>query len=61
MYKWKPLGTRTAGRPTHSWKGDIVRDLQLLKIKKELLRMSKRLKNEAEVSYEEGVFQFTRN
>jgi hypothetical protein len=31
--KWKPLGTRTAGRPKHRWENDVMKDVQLLKIK----------------------------
>jgi hypothetical protein len=31
--KWKPLGTRTAGRATNRWEGDVMKDLKLLKIK----------------------------
>jgi hypothetical protein len=33
IYKWKPLGTRTASRPKHKWEDDVMTDLQLLKIK----------------------------
>jgi hypothetical protein len=30
--KWKPLGTRTAGRPENRWEDDVTKDLKLLKI-----------------------------
>jgi hypothetical protein len=33
MYKWKPLGKRMAGRPKNRWDDDVLKDLQLLKIK----------------------------
>jgi hypothetical protein len=33
MYKWKPPGTRMAGRPVHRWEDDVMKNLQLLKIK----------------------------
>jgi hypothetical protein len=32
-YKWKPLGTQTAGRPKHRREDDVMEDLQLPKIK----------------------------
>jgi hypothetical protein len=32
IYKWKALGTRTAGRPKNRWE-DIMQDLKLLKLK----------------------------
>jgi hypothetical protein len=32
-YKCKPLGIRTAGRPEHMREVDVMRNLQLLKIK----------------------------
>jgi hypothetical protein len=33
IYKRKPLGTRTAGRPKNRWEDDVMNDLKLLKIK----------------------------
>jgi hypothetical protein len=33
IYKWKPLGTGSAGRPWNRWEDDIMKDFQLLKIK----------------------------
>ncbi|KAJ4432404.1 hypothetical protein ANN_21023 [Periplaneta americana] len=32
IHKWKPLGTRAAGRPKSRWEDDIVNDLRKLRI-----------------------------
>jgi hypothetical protein len=32
IYKWKPLGARTAGRPNSRWEYDVTKSLKLLKI-----------------------------
>jgi hypothetical protein len=34
IYTWKPLGTRTAGKPNSRWEDDVMKDLKLMKIKK---------------------------
>jgi hypothetical protein len=34
IYKCKPLRTPTAGTSKHWWEDDVMRDMQLLKIKK---------------------------
>jgi hypothetical protein len=33
IYKWKPLGAQTAGRPKNRSEDDAKKDLKLLKIK----------------------------
>jgi hypothetical protein len=33
IYKWKPLGKRTAGRPNNTWQDDVMKDLMLFRIK----------------------------
>jgi hypothetical protein len=30
IYKLKPLGKRTAGRPNNRWEDDVTKDLKLL-------------------------------
>jgi len=33
VYKWKPMLTRSLGRPKNRWKHEIVNDMKTLKIK----------------------------
>ncbi|PSN48833.1 hypothetical protein C0J52_05120 [Blattella germanica] len=33
IYKWKPICTRTAGRPKTRWLDDITEDIQEMKIR----------------------------
>jgi len=33
IYKWKPLASRTKGRPKNRWEDDVRMDLQKMKIK----------------------------
>ncbi|PSN52076.1 hypothetical protein C0J52_03905 [Blattella germanica] len=32
MYKWKPIASRTSGRPKNRWEDDIMNDIKRLKI-----------------------------
>ncbi|PSN35653.1 hypothetical protein C0J52_18075 [Blattella germanica] len=32
MYKWKPIASRTSGRPKNRWEDDIMNDIKKLKI-----------------------------
>ena len=34
LLDWKPMGTRTVGRPRQRWQEDVMEDLKKLKIKK---------------------------
>jgi hypothetical protein len=34
IYKWKPLGNRTADRQKNRWYDNVMKDLKLQKIKK---------------------------
>jgi hypothetical protein len=33
LLDWKPMGTRTAGRPRQRWQEDVMEDLKKLKVK----------------------------
>jgi len=33
LLDWKPMGTRTVGRPRQRWQEDIMEDLKKLKVK----------------------------
>ena len=33
LIDWKPMGTRTVGRPRQRWKEDVMEDLKKLKVK----------------------------
>jgi hypothetical protein len=33
IYKWKPLSSRSIGRPKNRWEDDVRKDLQTMKIK----------------------------
>ncbi|PSN30977.1 hypothetical protein C0J52_24736 [Blattella germanica] len=32
IYKWKPIASRTSGRPKNRWEDDIMNDIKRLKI-----------------------------
>ncbi|PSN58367.1 hypothetical protein C0J52_12999 [Blattella germanica] len=32
MYKWKPIASRSSGRPKNRWEDDIINDIKRLKI-----------------------------
>ncbi|PSN39528.1 hypothetical protein C0J52_12391 [Blattella germanica] len=33
MYKWKPIASRSSGRPKNRWEDDVVKYIKRLKIK----------------------------
>jgi hypothetical protein len=33
LLDWRPVGTRTVGRPRQRWQGDVMEDLKKLKVK----------------------------
>ena len=44
IYKWKPMLTRTLGRPKNRWEDDIRNDMKKLKIKNWTSRIQDRSK-----------------
>ncbi|PSN53244.1 hypothetical protein C0J52_04897 [Blattella germanica] len=45
MYKWKPVASRTSGRPKNRWKDDIMNDIKRQKIKNRISEVQNRTKS----------------
>ncbi|PSN40742.1 hypothetical protein C0J52_24303 [Blattella germanica] len=44
MHKWKPIASRTSGRPKNRWEDDIMNDIKMLKINNWISEVQNRTK-----------------